>query len=563
MVGVSQEGNQYSQGTSLNPPAVSLDLVQPFGEGSRLLEEEVKKVSSVFGSDEYQHRLSSDHGSEEMVTAGFPPQRADLEISPVHCLAPQTEAVISMKQEEAFTSLQDDRPDLKMDLGLEAERTGTARPLLIPEAAVELPYQSVPEKPPPSPTMAGPPVFPGSQGISLLSPVEEDLADRNQSVASLLRDVKKDMDPWQPARLPLSEPAQQAGRTVGEVEQAKEVISAPRSGEEDEQESLALGQKQEGTRTTPSTSLLQELPPPETAMEEDRSPEKKQQKNLVSSLKNYLLLLLKMTSETDKSKESLKPEAQVVEERAPPTALPRHVTDVGIAGLTPRTSRKIFERVETNQLFQSAESLQLTPKTSRRLTGMINQELLACQERLMAEPKVPPVPCVPSIVVGNVSGEPTGLSDLPPEVPGEAPAALPSATPQELALGARRKIFLPKAKQGDEMEGVVPDGQAHAKKDSPTVSPQQSRRNAALLQTPVPSPSPPVERRSPTLARKMATLEVPKMYEEPTEESRNVADSVLGVPEKGEEAGPEGQTGESRRANDPFKGEKDDAQADR
>ncbi|XP_015262387.1 PREDICTED: alpha-protein kinase 3 [Gekko japonicus] len=563
IVVVSQEGSQYSRGTSLNPPSVSLDLAQPTGEEPPLLEEEVEKVSPVFGSDENQHTLSPDRGREEMGTAGFSPQRADLETSPIRGLdrgAPQTEAAIRVKQEEAFESLRGNRPDLKMDLGLEVERTVTTRPLLIPEAAVELPvpYQSVPDKPPPSPTVATPLVFHGSQGPSPLSPIEGDLAERNQSVASLLRDVKRDMDPWQPARPPLSEPAQQADGLAGEVDHAKEVISVPQSGGEDEQESLTLGQKLEVSaaeekRTASSTSLLQDLSQPETAMEEDDSPEKKQQKNLVSSLKNYLLLLLKMTSEADKSKESPKQEAKVVEERAPPTALPRHVKDVGIAGLTPRTSRKIFERVETNQLFQSAECLQLTPKSSRRLTGMINQELLACQERLMTESKVPPLPCVPSIVVGNAPGEPTGLPDLPLEVPSEAPAALPSATPQELALGARRKIFLPKTKQGDEMEGVVPDGQAHAKKDSPTVSPQQSRRNAALLQTPVPSPSPPVERRSPTLARKMATLEVPKIYEETTEESKDVADSVPGVPEKCEEAVPEGQTGESRRANDPFK----------
>ncbi|XP_077173924.1 alpha-protein kinase 3 isoform X2 [Paroedura picta] len=559
---VSQESNRYSRETSSKPPAACLDLAQPTKEEPLLLEEEVDKVSPVFGSDESQHRLSPGREFEEEVTVGFPPQRADLGTSLLRRLdrgAPETEVVMSVKQEEAFETLQDDRPDLKMDLGLE-ERTVTARPLLIPEASLELPvpYQTIPEKPPTSPTVATPLVFPASQEPSLLSPVEEDLAERNQSVASLLRDVKREMEPWQPVRPPVSEAAEQVEKTAREVDPAKEVTSAPQSADEDEQESLSLGQKlemsaQEGKRTDSSTTLLQDLSPPETAMEEDQSPEKKQQKNLVSSLKNYLLLLLKMTSETDQSKESPKQEAKMVEERAPPTALPKHVTDVGIAGLTPRTSRKIFERVETNQLFQSAENLQLTPKTSRRLTGMINQELLACQERLVAESKGPPLPCVPSIVVGNVSGELAGLADLPLDMTSDVPAALPSATPQELALGARRKIFLPKAKQGDEMEGVVADGQAHAKKDSPTVSPQQNRRNTALLQTPGSSPSPPMERRSPTLARKMATLEVPKLYEETTEESKNMADSVLGVPEKCEEAGPEGQTGESRKANDPFK----------
>ncbi|XP_054858258.1 alpha-protein kinase 3 isoform X2 [Eublepharis macularius] len=561
VVVVSQEGNQYSPGTSSNPPTLSLDVTQPSGEEHLLLEEEVETYAPVFGRDENQHRLSPNHGSKETATAGFLPQRADLETRPIRCLdqsVPQTEAATSGKQEEAFELLRDDGPDLKMDLGLEEERMVSARPLLIPEAPLEPPVhcQDVLEKPPSSPPVAIPRVFHGPQAPS---PVKDDLTERSQSVASLLRDVKRDLDSWQPVRTAPSEPAQQVDRMSIEGSHIKESLSTPQMDEEDQQKALSLGQKlemsvREGERTASSTPLAQDSPQPETAMEEDEIPDKKQQKNLVTSLKNYLLLLLKMTSESDKSKESPKQETKAVEERTPPTALPRHVTDVGIAGLTPRTSRKIFERVENNQLFQSAESLQLTPKTSRRLTGMINQELLACQESLVAESKVaPPLPCVPAIVVGGVSVEPTGPPGLPPEVSSEGPAALPSATPQELALGARRKIFLPKAKQADEMEGVAPEGQTLTKKDSPAVSPQQSRRNAALLQTPVPAPSPPVERRSPSLARKMATLEVPKIYEETTEESKNVTDHAVGVPEKREEAPPEGQTGESRKANDPFK----------
>ncbi|KAJ7311198.1 hypothetical protein JRQ81_006808 [Phrynocephalus forsythii] len=93
-----------------------------------------------------------------------------------------------------------------------------------------------------------------------------------------------------------------------------------------------------------------------------------------------------------------------------------------------------------------------------------------------------------------------------------------------------------------------PDDQAPwAKKESPTVSPKQGRKSGVLLPAPGLA-SPPRERRSPTQARKMATLEVPKLYEEPAEESKEVAGNawVPKVPQ-------EGQGGETQKANDPFK----------
>lgn len=94
-----------------------------------------------------------------------------------------------------------------------------------------------------------------------------------------------------------------------------------------------------------------------------------------------------------------------------------------------------------------------------------------------------------------------------------------SATPEELASGARRKIFIPKSK-GEDGEGAavslgVVDSQG--KKETPYMSPSQARR-AALLQAPTGQNTPPMERRSPLLARRKATLEVPKVVEEiPTE----------------------------------------------
>lgn len=85
-----------------------------------------------------------------------------------------------------------------------------------------------------------------------------------------------------------------------------------------------------------------------------------------------------------------------------------------------------------------------------------------------------------------------------------------SATPEELASGARRKIFIPKPKE--DVEGAA---------ETPYMSPSQARR-AALLQASAGQHTPPMERRSPLLSRRKATLEVPKVMEErPPEEPAN------------------------------------------
>ncbi|KAG7216040.1 hypothetical protein INR49_007791 [Caranx melampygus] len=91
-----------------------------------------------------------------------------------------------------------------------------------------------------------------------------------------------------------------------------------------------------------------------------------------------------------------------------------------------------------------------------------------------------------------------------------------SATPEELASGARRKIFIPKAKDdGDGALLSLLDTQG--KKETPYMSPSQARR-AALLQASTGQNTPPMERRSPLLSRRKATLEVPKVVEETPKE---------------------------------------------
>ncbi|KAM3827881.1 alpha-protein kinase 3 isoform 2-T2 [Vipera latastei] len=551
--------------TSQNIPDISSGVPLPNGMDSQVQKLGVEAYSPEWGQDEIQGRLPPNHESKQPITPPITAQGTHFKDRPMDELdqvAPCTEGMRGEEErEEAPKLLRDNIPTPQMHLVPKRKRSSEVmeRSLQISEVATTTPAlsQVAMEGPPPASTVMIPPELPDSQGPAPLPPVKEDLVERNQSVAHLPKDTKREAETRQPGKMATSEANQQDSRTeIKEVCVQKEFLVSPRS-EKNKQESTTYTRKTEvrekDKEKVGSDILLRENSrPPEAAPEENRTPEKDQQNDLVSSLKNYLLLLLKITSESEKSKaRSPKQEAKTVEEKTPLSAIPKHLPDVGIAGLTPRTSRKIFEQVETDQLFQSAENLQLTPKTSRKLTGMINQELLACQKNLNIEPEIPPLPCVPSIVVGGVGGEPAGLSQLPSsEIVSEHLAALPSATPQELASGARRKIFLPKTKPADEMEGGALEGQPWSKRDSPSVSPQQGRRSQALLQTSAPG-SPLVEKRSPTFARKMATLEVPKMYQEVAEGSKKEDDGCPSVPESVEES--KSEVGESRKTNDPFK----------
>ncbi|NXT82772.1 ALPK3 kinase, partial [Zapornia atra] len=326
-----------------------------------------------------------------------------------------------------------------------------------------------------------------------------------------------------------------------------------------QQPAAPSGTSEGGAEVQPQAPLS--LPSPEGPQEMPLE-EKMQHRNLVSSLKNYLLLLLRMS---DSSKEAATADTDprdVEQPHAEETMLP----EIGIAGLSPRTSRRVLEKVQNNQLFQTAENLPLTPRTSRRITGMINEEFLTSKEMLAARPvppkrrpraaleaEVPPQLSVPSIVVGSVPAagpeQPAAtIGDLPPaspekESPCDPLAALPCATPEELASGARRKIYLPKKQVGEEEE-APPESPGHLR--SPTLSPRQSRKSTALLPSPTLAPAPPAEQRSPPLPKKMATLEVPKLYEEPTGDSS--ADH-----EAPEDAKLEAQPAESKKAKNPFK----------
>ncbi|NWW28754.1 ALPK3 kinase, partial [Falcunculus frontatus] len=323
------------------------------------------------------------------------------------------------------------------------------------------------------------------------------------------------------------------------------------------QESAASSGTWEGvSEVQPQVPLV--LPGSERSQEMSLE-EKMQHKNLVSSLKNYLLLLLKMS---DSGKDATKGDTDLGDKEQP-NAGEGMIPEIGIAGLSPRTSRKVLEKVQNNQLFQTAENLPLTPRTSRRITGMINEEFVTSKEMLACRPvppkrrtlgapeaEGPPPLSVPSIVVGSMptAGAAPHLSDLPPvsfeESPADPLAVLPCATPEELALGARRKIYLPKPKQVGVEEEATPESLGHTR--SQTVSPQQSRKNASLLHSPALASSSPSEQCSPTLMRKMVMLEVPKLYEEP-------AGDTSGDQEVPGDAKAEAQPAESQKTNNPFK----------
>ncbi|NWX39363.1 ALPK3 kinase, partial [Steatornis caripensis] len=352
-------------------------------------------------------------------------------------------------------------------------------------------------------------------------------------------------------------------------ENAKAVPVGPQGKEGGEQTATAphwepaalSGTFEGGADVQPQVPLV--LPGPERPQEPMSLEEKMQHKNLVSSLKNYLLLLLKMS---DSGKDATEEDSDR-RDKEQPDAGEDMLPEIGIAGLSPRTSRRVLEKVQNNQLFQTAENLPLTPRTSRRITGLINEEFVTSKEmldcrpvppkrrtRVAPEAEGPPQLSVPSIVVGSTQAAgagqpPNSISNLPlvspgKESPGDPLAVLPCATPEELASGARRKIYLPKPKQVGEEEEATPESPGHMR--SPTVSPRQSRKNAALLQSPGLAPSPPVEQRSPTLTRKMATLEVPKLYEEPKGDSS-------GDHEVSEDTKPEAEQAEPKKASNPFK----------
>nr|XP_014124861.1 alpha-protein kinase 3 [Zonotrichia albicollis] len=552
------------------PPARSADRVQS-GKEHPLPRKQAERHSHALEDRETQQGLlnqenKSQGGEESLLKKLTPPEPGEnTALEQIPC-----QTVKDGKSKEAGAELSGSHPGVRTGgsgaaepfgavhreaagtpLGHQNTQNETAAPASVPLAK---------EEPPPAPA-----VRPSGAQEALLasnrSPGVEATAGEVPSGAQLLPPARGGAEITTTAG---SAPREMFSAITSEEENAKPVPMGPQGKEEGLltatapcQEPAASSGTWEGvSEVQPQVPLV--LPGSERSQEMSVE-EKMQHKNLVSSLKNYLLLLLKMS---DSSKDATKGDTDSGDTEQP-NAGEGMIPEIGIAGLSPRTSRKVLEKVQNNQLFQTAENLPLTPRTSRRITGMINEEFVTSQEMLACRPvppkrrtwgapeaEGPPPLSVPSIVVGSVPTAAVAphLSDLPPVSSEESPAdplpVLPCATPEELALGARRKIYLPKPKQVGLEEEATPESLGHTR--SPTVSPRQSRKNASLLHSPAPAPSSPSEQCSPTLTRKMDTLEVPKLYEEP-------AGDTGGDKEVPGDAKPEAQPAESQSTNNPFK----------
>ncbi|XP_069836484.1 alpha-protein kinase 3 isoform X2 [Dendropsophus ebraccatus] len=238
---------------------------------------------------------------------------------------------------------------------------------------------------------------------------------------------------------------------------------------------------------------------------------------------------------------------------------------------SPTIPRRILEISKKENIIQQVESAPQSPVTPKRSSKVVTEKTVLSKEDLSFSPATsrriaakiasgtdPTVALtVPSIVVGNLPVEKTlgsMLSDPQKDSSRkwrstENLCLIPSATPEELASGARRKIYLNKTKQLDNEEpGNTGSLTPPSKKESPNVSPGLSRRNNSLSVT----QSPPVERRSPGTIRKMAMLEVPKIYEEDIgKESTNSSSQDL------KDVGHTSKEGtlptETKKVNDPYK----------
>ncbi|XP_041878742.1 alpha-protein kinase 3 isoform X2 [Corvus kubaryi] len=551
------------------PPAPSPDHVQSGKEHPPPRKQAERHSHALEGRETQQGLLNqedkSQGGEESLLTNLSPPEPG--ENTPLEQIPCQT--VEDGKSKEAGAELSGSHPDVRTagsdgaepyrgtvpreagGIPLGHQNTEMAAPASVPLAKEELP--------------PAPPVRPsvGREALQVAhgTPGMEATAGEVLSGAQLLPPASGETEI---TKTDGSAPREMFSAIMLEEENAKPVPVGPQGKEGGLltatapcQEPAASSGTWEGvSEVQPQVPLV--LPGSERSQEMSFE-EKMQHKNLVSSLKNYLLLLLKMS---DSSKDATKGDIDSGDKEQP-NAGEGIIPEIGIAGLSPRTSRKVLEKVQNNQLFQTAENLPLTPRTSRRITGMINEEFVTSKEMLAGRPvppkrrawgapeaEGPPPLSVPSIVVGSMptAGVAPHLSDSPPvsseESPADPLAVLPCATPEELALGARRKIYLPKPKQVGVEEEATPESLEHTR--SPTVSPRQSRKNAPLLHSPALAPSSPSEQCSPTLMRKMATLEVPKLYEEP-------AGDTSGDQEVPGDAKPEAQPAESQKTNNPFK----------
>ncbi|KAM4675971.1 alpha-protein kinase 3 [Discoglossus pictus] len=457
-------------------------------------------------------------------------------------------------------------------------------------------------------------------------------SDPNQSVVTLLRDVKKALESGITNDVELPSDSSSSSAV------SPPVISTP-EGFFDVESMLPLSPEGEKSvsqdpvilevednhpessesllKNTLSTEVLEVSSLPErcyskTAHDENKLKEQtKQDHSLVTSLKNSLLMLLHMktadtvestpdatnrtrmgVAQTDSSGEMSSPEGSM----SPPnsrkickttkdsdtTESPDGMHSASTSGkLTPTSEEDMSQNVEPIQtspmflrkmiesskkgIIPQVESAPISPVAPRRSAKHIPEEIFLSKEALRFSPSTSrkiaakiagDTDCtsslsVPSIVVGGLPfDKPLGnVLNLYPDSnrksrSTENLSSIPSATPEELASGARRKIYPPK--QLDDTEtGSIDSLTPPSKKESPNVSPGLSRRNNTLLA----SQSPSAEKRSPHTSRRMAMLEVPKIYEESGEKEKTADDNAQQQYKDKEDI----PAVETKKINDPYK----------
>ncbi|XP_053573245.1 alpha-protein kinase 3 isoform X2 [Bombina bombina] len=464
--------------------------------------------------------------------------------------------------------------------------------------------------------------------VDHVHPGAEIQAQSDESVATLLRDVKKALESGITNDVDIPSDSSSSSALSPQVistpegyDEVESMLSSSR--EEDKSISQDHGQLEvetidiKSSHLHPNTDLSTETPevssPPEILLDDIKLKEQgKQQHSLVTSLKNSLLILFHMKSAdviessvdtTDRSgicvAESLSPEEVSSPEgsMSPPSSrkinkavkdtvsvqTPESMHSSSTSGkLTPTSEEDMVQNDEPLQtspilvrkttefsrkgVITQVESAPISPATPKRSTKAIPEAILLRKEDLRFSPstsrkiaaKIGAVTSslsVPSIVVGSlpVDKTPGNILDLYPEntrkwKSTENVSLIPSATPEELASGARRKIFLSKQRDDGEI-GSTGSLTPPSKRESPSVSPGTSRRSISLLA----SQSPPIERRSPGMVRRMAMLEVPKIYEESVEKGNTVDEQSIQAKDACVSTKEDIQTVEPKKVNDPYK----------
>ncbi|XP_005995721.1 uncharacterized protein ALPK3A isoform X2 [Latimeria chalumnae] len=284
------------------------------------------------------------------------------------------------------------------------------------------------------------------------------------------------------------------------------------------------------SNTSVPVSLVTQDKKDQINSQEDLPPPKHetQQRNIISSLKDSLYKFLNLTptveAKTDKKDE--------VKSNKNNTEITQHENE-------PVVNTNIT--VANTNVLSSMDSPNLSPLSPRKARTAMT---VPTTEESGST-------AVPSIVVGDTTLEDNTIKMEKSETsetdifavfqpqdnsikqkPTENLPIIPSATPEELASGARRKIFVHKPKQSDESEVTTSDSlglqqEAIMKirltpdQESANLSPGQLRRNQVFLQAPVLPHSPPMERRSPTVTHRMSNLEAPVSPNTPPMERRS------------------------------------------